>query len=173
MRIENDAMGSIEVPENSYYGAQTARSLIHFPIGQDMPKGLIKAFAELKKCAAKVNCDLKKLDQKLANWIIESADEIIAHKHTKEFPLSIWQTGSGTQTNMNINEVISNLVSKKAGTPLGSKTPVHPNDHVNMSQSSNDTFPTAMHMAAVGEISSKLLPALTKMTSELKKSKRV
>ncbi len=149
MRIESDSMGTIEVPNNVYWGAQTARSLIHFNIGIDvMPPELIWAFGVLKKAAALVNNDLGKLPQDKTDLIVQAADEVIAGKLNDQFPLRIWQTGSGTQTNMNANEVISNRAIEIAGGKLGSKKPIHPNDHVNMSQSSNDTFPTAMHIAA-------------------------
>src|SRR3989344_2211524 len=148
-RKETDSMGSVEVPMNVYYGAQTQRSLQHFSIGEDtMPKPLIRAFGILKKACARVNVRLKKLDQKKGGLIERAADEIIAGKLDDQFPLHIWQTGSGTQTNMNVNEVIANRAIQLAKGVLGSKTPIHPNDHVNMSQSSNDTFPTAMYIAA-------------------------
>ena len=146
-RIESDSMGKIEVPNDRYYGAQTARSLIHFDIGRDtMPPELIRAFGILKKAAALVNQDLGKLPADKARLITQAADEVIAGKLDEHFPLRIWQTGSGTQTNMNANEVISNRAIEIAGGAMGSKKPVHPNDDVNMSRSlSNDTFPTAMH----------------------------
>ena len=143
-RIESDSMGKIEVPADRYYGAQTARSLIHFDIGTDtMPPELIRAFGILKKAAALVNQDLGKLSPDKAKLIVQAADEVIAGKLNGHFPLRIWQTGSGTQTNMNANEVISNRAIEIAGGVMGSKKPIHPNDDVNMSQSSNDTFPTA------------------------------
>src|SRR5215472_19380015 len=146
MRIESDSMGQIEVPSNVYWGAQTQRSLQHFNIGRDtMPPELIKAFGVLKKACAQVNQDLGKLPADKAQLIIQAADEVIAGKLNDQFPLRIWQTGSGTQTNMNVNEVISNRAIEIAGGKMGSKTPIHPNDHVNMSQSSNDTFPAAMY----------------------------
>ena len=142
MRIESDSMGTIEVPSNVYWGAQTARSLMHFDIGRDvMPPELIHAFGVLKKAAALVNQELGKLPPEKARLIAQAADEVIAGKLDDQFPLRIWQTGSGTQTNMNANEVISNRAIELAGGVLGSKNPIHPNDHVNMSQSSNDTFP--------------------------------
>ena len=141
-RIESDSMGKIEVPNDRYYGAQTARSLIHFNIGTDkMPPELIRAFGILKKAAALVNQDLGKLSAEKAKLIVQAADEVIAGWLDEHFPLRIWQTGSGTQTNMNANEVISNRAIEIAGGVMGSKTPIHPNDDVNMSQSSNDTFP--------------------------------
>src|SRR5712675_3573319 len=152
-------MGKIEVPANVYWGAQTQRSLHHFDIGRDvMPPELIHAFGILKKACALVNQDLGKLSPDLARLIVQAADEVVAGKLDDQFPLRIWQTGSGTQTNMNMNEVISNRAIEIAGGQMGSKKPVHPNDHVNMSQSSNDTFPAAMHIAAIGELEDRLLP---------------
>jgi fumarate hydratase class II len=168
-RIETDSMGPIEVPADRYYGAQTARSLIHFPIGEDrMPPALIRAFGILKKACAQVNQDLGKLPADKASLVIRAADEVIEGKLPGEFPLSVWQTGSGTQTNMNVNEVISNRAIELAGGERGSKKPIHPNDHVNMSQSSNDTFPTAMHIAAATEVKEKLLPALGRLRDALR-----
>jgi fumarate hydratase class II len=164
VRIESDSMGKIEVPNDRYYGAQTARSLIHFDIGLDkMPPSLIRAFGILKKAAALVNQDLKKLSPEKARLIVQAADEVIAGKLDEHFPLRIWQTGSGTQTNMNANEVISNRAIEIAGGMMGSKKPIHPNDDVNMSQSSNDTFPTAMHIAAVTRLAEGLIPAVVKL----------
>jgi fumarate hydratase, class II len=161
-RTETDSMGSIEVPSDRYYGAQTARSLIHFNIGFDtMPREMIWAFGILKKACAQVNHDLGKLPAEKAQLIAQAADEVIAGTLDEHFPLRIWQTGSGTQTNMNANEVISNRAIELAGGQLGSKKPIHPNDHVNMSQSSNDTFPAAMHIAAVKEVTQRLIPAVT------------
>ena len=152
-------MGEIEVPADRYWGAQTARSLHHFAIGDDvMPRPLIRAFGILKEASAQVNADLGKLDPHLAELIVAAAREVADGKLDDQFPLRVWQTGSGTQTNMNANEVISNRAIELAGGVLGSKKPVHPNDHVNMSQSSNDTFPTAMHIAAVEELVHRLLP---------------
>jgi fumarate hydratase, class II len=160
-RTESDSMGAIEVPSDRYYGAQTARSLIHFNIGRDtMPPELIRAFGILKKAAAMVNQDLGKLPPEKSKLIIQAADEVIAGKLDEHFPLRIWQTGSGTQTNMNANEVISNRAIEIAGGVMGSKKPIHPNDDVNMSQSSNDTFPTAMNIAAATQVKEKLLPAV-------------
>jgi len=160
-RTESDSMGNIEVAADSYWGAQTERSLHHFDIGEDrMPPELIRAFGILKRSAALVNQDLGKLDQEKAALIVKAADEVIAGKWNDQFPLRIWQTGSGTQTNMNANEVISNRAIELAGGVLGSKKPIHPNDHVNMSQSSNDTFPTAMHIAAASVVRERLLPAV-------------
>ena len=160
-RIESDSMGKIEVPANVYWGAQTQRSLIHFNIGRDtMPPELIRAFGILKKACALVNQDLGKLSAEKAKLIVQAADEVIAGKLNDQFPLRIWQTGSGTQTNMNVNEVISNRAIEIAGGEMGSKKPVHPNDDVNMSQSSNDTFPTAMHIAAAERVKRALIPAI-------------
>ncbi|MFT7002844.1 MAG: fumarate hydratase class II [Sulfurimonas sp.] len=172
-RVESDSFGELKVPSDMYYGAQSARSLINFPIGiETMPKPLIKALAIVKLSAAQVNMDLGVLDAKIGNAIIDAANEIVDGKLDENFPLSIWQTGSGTQTNMNINEVISNRAIEILGGVIGSKDPVHPNDHCNMGQSSNDVFPTAMHIASVLEITHKLLPALKHMYAELdKKSK--
>lgn len=167
-RVESDSMGQIEVPSGVYYGAQTARSLVHFAIGADlMPRPLIRAFGILKKAAALVNHELGKLPEKEARLVVQAADEVIEGKLDAHFPLRIWQTGSGTQTNMNSNEVISNRAIEIAGGVLGSKKPVHPNDHVNMSQSSNDTFPTAMHIAAVEQIVHRLLPAVRSLRGSL------
>src|SRR5579885_1446803 len=160
-RTESDSMGKIEVPTDRYYGAQTARSLIHFAIGKDtMPPELIRAFGILKKAAALVNQDLGKLSNDKAKLIAEAADEVISGKLNDHFPLRIWQTGSGTQTNMNVNEVISNRAIEIARGEMGSKKPIHPNDHVNMSQSSNDTFPAAMHIAAADRVKNALIPAV-------------
>jgi len=167
-RIESDSMGEIEVPNDRYYGAQTARSLIHFDIGREtMPPELIRAFGVLKKAAALVNKDLGKLSPEKAKLIVQAADEVIAGKLDEHFPLHIWQTGSGTQTNMNANEVISNRAIEIAGGALGSKKPIHPNDDVNMSQSSNDTFPTAMHIAAASRVAEALIPAVERLRDAL------
>lgn len=161
MRRETDSMGPVDVPDGSYYGAQTARSLHYFAIGNEkMPPSLISAFGLLKRAAAEVNASLGLLSAEKAGWIIEAAQEVWEGKLDTHFPLNIWQTGSGTQTNMNANEVISNRAIEIAGGILGSKNPVHPNDHVNCSQSSNDTFPTAMYIAAAEQIVKKLLPSL-------------
>src|SRR5262249_14268221 len=178
VRIEEDSMGKIDVPADRYYGAQTARSLIHFAIGEDrMPRSIIRAFGILKKASALVNSDLglfkRKKDTdidpaKKVALVSQAADEVIAGKLDDHFPLRIWQTGSGTQTNMNVNEVIANRAIELAGGKLGSKSPVHPNDDVNMSQSSNDTFPTAMHIAAAEEIVHKLIPSATALRDALK-----
>jgi fumarate hydratase class II len=167
-RTESDSMGKIDVPADRYYGAQTARSLIHFAIGKDtMPPQLIRAFGVLKKAAALVNEDLGKLPADKTALITQAADEVIAGKLNEHFPLRIWQTGSGTQTNMNVNEVISNRAIEISGGTMGSKKPIHPNDDVNMSQSSNDTFPAAMHIAAATETRQKLLPAVKKLRDAL------
>lgn len=167
-RIESDSMGKIDVPADVYWGAQTERSLHHFAIGDDrMPKELIRAFAILKKAAAISNCELGLLSEDKMKLIVAAADEIIAGKLNNQFPLSVWQTGSGTQTNMNVNEVISNRAIEMAGGELGSKKPIHPNDDVNRSQSSNDTFPSAMHIAAAEGIIRKLIPAIQELRSAL------
>ena len=170
-RVESDSMGEIHVPESSLWGAQTQRSLINFNIGADlMPKAVIRAFGILKKAAAHTNHKLGKLNGNLSELIMQAADEVISGALDDHFPLKVWQTGSGTQSNMNCNEVIANKAIQISGGIVGSKSPVHPNDHVNMSQSSNDTFPTAMHIAIamemheceqnyriLGEISDKML----------------
>jgi fumarate hydratase class II len=169
-RIETDTMGEIKVPKDKYYGAQTARSLMNFKIGgEKMPKELIRAFGILKKAAALTNLELGILPKEKSDLIAKAADEIIAGKLSEQFPLVVWQTGSGTQTNMNVNEVISNRAIEIAGGKMGSKKPIHPNDDVNKAQSSNDTFPTAMHIAAVEEIYSNLIPMVTKLRDALDK----
>jgi fumarate hydratase class II len=168
VRIESDTMGEIEVPSDHYWGAQTERSLHHFAIGHDtMPPALIRAFGVLKLASARVNETLGKLDGEKARLIERAAQEVIDGALDGEFPLRIWQTGSGTQTNMNVNEVISNRAIELAGGERGTKKPVHPNDDVNMSQSSNDTFPTAMHIAAVMEITGRLSPAVQRLRDAL------
>lgn len=167
-RIEKDTMGEIEVPTDKYYGAQTARSLMNFKIGGDrFPRELIRALGILKKAAALTNKELGTLPADKADLIIKAADEVIEGKLDEHFPLVVWQTGSGTQTNMNANEVISNRSIEIAGGEMGSKKPIHPNDDVNKAQSSNDTFPTAMHIAAVEEIHRKLIPMITKLRDAL------
>jgi fumarate hydratase class II len=167
-RTETDSMGGIEVPSERYWGAQTQRSLHHFAIGDDrMPEAVIRAMGILKKAAALVNEELGKLPPDKAKLIVQAADEVIAGEHAEEFPLSVWQTGSGTQTNMNVNEVISNRAIELAGGARGSKDPVHPNDDVNMSQSSNDTFPTAMHIAAAEAVVRDLLPSVMRLRDAL------
>ena len=169
-RIETDSMGEIEVPSNLYYGAQTARSLIHFDIGvETMPRELIRGMGILKKASALVNADLGLMSEKIKSLISKAADEVIEGKLDDHFPLRVWQTGSGTQSNMNTNEVIANRGIELAGGIIGSKDPVHPNDHVNMGQSSNDTFPTAMHIAAVERIRNTLIPSLKTLADSFKK----
>jgi len=168
MRIERDTMGEIEVPSTAYYGAQTARSLIHFAIGQErMPREVIQGMAILKKAAAMVNADLGVLSAVTRDLIVRACDEVVEGKLFDHFPLSVWQTGSGTQTNMNVNEVVANRAIEMAGGVLGSKKPVHPNDDVNKSQSSNDTFPTAMHIATGIAVTDHLLPAITALRDTL------
>ncbi len=168
VRIETDTMGELEVPSDRYYGCQTARSLINFDIGDDtMPRGVIRAFGILKQAAAKVNADLGQLDSKVSKLIIAAAEEVINGELDGHFPLRVWQTGSGTQSNMNTNEVIANRAIEMAGGVLGSKSPVHPNDHVNRAQSSNDTFPTAMHIASAEAITTNLLPNLVALKDAL------
>ena len=173
-RRETDSMGEIEVPANHYWGAQTARSLIHFAIGDDrMPKQVYHAYGYVKKAAALVNAAAGRLDQHVADAVSEVADEVIAGKLDSEFPLFVWQTGSGTQSNMNVNEVISNRAIQLLGGELGSKMPVHPNDHVNMAQSSNDTFPTAMHIASVLEVKRYLLPRVDALAAAIEDKARL
>lgn len=160
-RIEKDSMGAIEVEEGKYWGAQSQRSLRNFRIGDErMPREVIRAFGIVKKACAFANRDLGILEPRLADLIAEAAGEVVDGKLDDHFPLVVWQTGSGTQTNMNANEVIANRAAEKARRPLGGKDPVHPNDHVNMSQSSNDTFPTAMHVSAAESVYNRLIPAL-------------
>ncbi len=172
-RVESDTMGTIEVASDRYWGAQTQRSLKYFAIGDDtMPAVLIRAFGILKRAAAEVNCDLGLLKPEVAELIVKAADEVIQNQLDDHFPLRIWQTGSGTQTNMNSNEVISNRAIQLAGGEMGSKKPVHPNDHVNMSQSSNDTFPTGMHIAAVETLRHQLVPAVTQLRDVLKRKQQ-
>src|SRR5690554_6697924 len=167
-RTETDTMGPIEVPNEKYYGAQTARSLMNFDIGgEKMPLEIVRAFGILKKAAAITNTKLGLMEKATRDLIIAAADEVTAGKLDDHFPLVVWQTGSGTQSNMNVNEVISNRAIEMAGGEMGSKKPVHPNDHVNMSQSSNDTYPTAMHIACAEEIHHRLLPALQKLRNAL------
>ena len=168
MRVESDTMGTINVPADKYYGAQTARSLANFAIGEEkMPREVITAFGILKKAAALANHKLGLMDEKTRDLIVAAADEVIAGKLGAHFPLVVWQTGSGTQSNMNVNEVISNRAIEMAGGTMGSKKPVHPNDHVNMSQSSNDTFPTAMHIAAVEALEGYLFARVTLLRDTL------
>src|SRR5207248_11601812 len=160
-RMEKDTIGPIEVPADRLWGAQKQRSLTNFKIGTEkMPPQLIRALAQVKRAAAQVNLDLKALDAKKAKAIIEAADEVIAGKHDGEFPLAVWQTGSGTQTNLNMNEVLANRASEVLGGPRGEGRLVHPNDDVNKGQSSNDVFPTAMHVAAVPAVVDQVIPSL-------------
>jgi fumarate hydratase class II len=167
-RTETDSMGPIEVDAERYWGAQTERSLHHFSIGRDhMPAAVIRGMAILKKAAALVNHDLGKLPDEETRLVVAAADEVLAGRLDDHFPLFVWQTGSGTQTNMNVNEVISNRAIELAGGKKGSKAPIHPNDHVNMSQSSNDTFPTAMHIAAAEEIVHRLVPSVRALRDAL------
>ena len=169
-RIETDSMGEIKVPTSKYYGAQTARSLMNFKIGgEKFPRELIRALGILKKAAALTNRELGILTVEKADLIVKAADEVIEGKLDDHFPLVVWQTGSGTQTNMNANEVISNRAIQLSGGQMGSKKPIHPNDDVNKAQSSNDTFPTAMHIAAVEEIHRRLIPMVTKLRDALAK----
>src|SRR2546426_4276402 len=161
MRSETDSLGVVEVPGDKLGGAQTQRSLQHFSIGKDLiPRELITAYAILKKAAAAANHASKRLEGHRYKLIVQTCDEILAGQHHDMFPLHVWMTGSGTQFNMNVNEVISNRCCQLAGTPLGSKAPVHPNDHVNMAQSSNDTFPSAMYIAAAVNVKQRLIPAV-------------
>lgn len=167
-RIESDSMGEMQVPADKYWGAQTERSILHFAIGNDrMPKEVIHAFGILKKAAAIANYELGLMKKEVMELIVKAAEEVIAGKWDDQFPLSVWQTGSGTQTNMNVNEVISNRAIEIATGKIGGKSPVHPNDHVNQSQSSNDTFPTAMHIAAVQSIVDDLLPSIKALRDDL------
>ncbi|MCG6144320.1 class II fumarate hydratase [Leptospira bandrabouensis] len=172
-RIETDSMGEIAVENTRYWGAQTERSLHHFHIGNDrFPREMIRAFGILKKCAAITNHELGILSKEKTNLIVKAADEVIEGKLDDHFPLVVWQTGSGTQTNMNVNEVISNRAIEMAGGVLGSKTPIHPNDDVNKAQSSNDTFPTAMHIACAEQLVHKLTPALQTLHDTLEKKSK-
>jgi len=167
-RQESDSLGVVQVPADKLWGPQTQRSLEHFSIGQDlMPREMITAYAILKKAAATANYTSKRLDDERYKLIVQTCDEILAGEHQDMFPLHVWMTGSGTQFNMNVNEVISNRCCQLAGTPLGSKTPVHPNDHVNMAQSSNDSFPSAMHIAAAINVQRRLIPAVAALRNTL------
>src|SRR5450432_4417373 len=162
VRKETDSLGEVDVPADKLWGAQTQRSLEHFSIGKDLiPREMITAYATLKKASANANYASKRLDQERHDLIVQVCDEILAGQHHDMFPLHVWMTGSGTQFNMNVNEVISNRCSQLAGTALGSHAPVHPNDHVNMAQSSNDTFPSAMCIAAAVNVKQRLIPAVT------------
>ncbi|MFM9072622.1 MAG: class II fumarate hydratase [Cyanobium sp.] len=166
-RVETDSLGPVEVPAHHYWGAQTQRSLQLFPFGEKMPLAIVHAFGHLKAACAEVNAAVGKLDPALASVIVAAAEEVGSGALDPEFPLKVWQTGSGTQTNMNVNEVIANRSIEAMGGALGSKSPVHPNDHVNLSQSSNDTFPTAMHLATSIALERKLLPALEALIASL------
>jgi fumarate hydratase class II len=166
-RQETDSMGAVAVPADHYWGAQTQRSIGNFPFGQRMPLAIVHAFGELKAACAEANRDLGKLDPALCAAIVAAADEVAAGALDQEFPLKVWQTGSGTQSNMNANEVIANRAIEALGGVMGSKSPVHPNDHVNLSQSSNDTFPAAMHIAVVLELEQTLLPAVEQLAAAL------
>ena len=169
-RTETDSMGEIDVPANRYYGAQTARSLIYFDIGTEtMPREIIRGMGILKKASAMVNAELGLLPENIKDLICQAADEVIEGKLDDHFPLRVWQTGSGTQSNMNSNEVIANRAIEIAGGTIGSKDPVHPNDHVNKGQSSNDTFPTAMHIAAVERIRDALIPSISTLADSFRK----
>ena len=168
VRKETDSLGEVSVPADKLWGAQTQRSLEHFSIGKDLiPREMITAYAILKKAAANANHDGKRLDDTAHKLIVQVCDEILAGQHHDMFPLHVWMTGSGTQFNMNVNEVISNRCCQLAGTPLGSKTPVHPNDHVNMAQSSNDSFPSAMYIASAIAVTKNLIPAVTALRDSL------
>lgn len=172
-RMESDTLGDVRVPNDAYYGAQTARSMVNFSIGtESIPLDVIRAFGMLKKAAATVNRDLGLLSDEKAAWIVQAAEEIIEGRWDDQFPLKVWQTGSGTQTNMNVNEVIANRAIELAGGTRGSKDPVHPNDDVNKCQSSNDTFPTAMHMAAVAALRRLLIPSLEALRESLERKRR-
>src|ERR1700724_1724523 len=173
MRTETDSFGPIEVPPDRYWGAQTERSRQNFRIGQDrMPIDIIHALGVVKLAAAETNRELGLIDQRRARAIIRAAREVIDGKLDDQFPLVVWQTGSGTQTNMNLNEVIANRANELLGGKRGAKAPVHPNDHVNMSQSSNDSFPTAMHIAAAMRITADLIPALGELLGALRKKEK-
>ena len=167
-RTETDSLGPVEVPEHAYWGAQTQRSLINFAIGEErMPLAVLRALALIKKAAARVNNRIGDLPQDIARLIEQAADEILAGQHDDQFPLVVWQTGSGTQSNMNVNEVIAGRANELAGGARGGKSPVHPNDHVNRAQSSNDSFPTAMHIATVSAVQQDLLPAIAELSGGL------
>ncbi|SVD46368.1 uncharacterized protein METZ01_LOCUS399222, partial [marine metagenome] len=171
-RIEKDTLGEVNVPNDKFWGAQTQRSLNNFEISDTMPFEIIKAFAIQKKAAAISNVAIEKLDKKLGEKIIEVCDEIIEGKLNDQFPLSVWQTGSGTQTNMNLNEVIANKANKILGKKLGSYQPIHPNDHCNLGQSSNDSFPSAIHIAIAMETNEKLKPTLKELIISLEKKEK-
>ena len=161
-RIEHDTMGDVEVPSEALWGAQTQRSIQNFKIGHEhLPRPMIQAMGLVKKAAAMTNAELKQIPAELANYIVDAANEVISGQWDSQFPLVVWQTGSGTQSNMNCNEVIANIANQKLGNPLGSQKPVHPNDHVNRAQSTNDSFPTAIHVAAALHINELLIPRLS------------
>ncbi len=167
-RLETDSLGTVEVPADKLWGAQTQRSLEHFSIGKDLiPREMVTAYAVLKRSAAIAITRRGRLDDKVHGLIVKVCDEILAGQHHDMFPLHVWMTGSGTQFNMNVNEVVSNRCCQLAGTVLGSKVPVHPNDHVNMSQSSNDSFPSAMYIAAATNVTGRLVPAVTALRTRL------
>ncbi|MBV6573549.1 class II fumarate hydratase, partial [Acinetobacter baumannii] len=169
-RIEHDTMGEIEVPNEALWGAQTQRSLQNFKIGQErLPRAMIRAMGLVKKAAAITNAELGQLPQDLSQYIVGAAEEVIAGKWDSQFPLVVWQTGSGTQSNMNCNEVIANIANQKLGQALGAQKPVHPNDHVNRAQSTNDSFPTAIHVAASLQINELLIPAVEQLKATLQK----
>ena len=171
-RMEHDSMGEIAVSNDALWGAQTQRSLLHFAISTErMPQALLYALASTKRAAAHVNSELGLLDTAIANAIVQAADEVLAGQHAHAFPLSIWQTGSGTQTNMNMNEVLANRASEILGGQRGMDRLVHPNDHVNMGQSSNDTYPTAMHIACAEEVARSLMPASSPASSAAKSAR--
>jgi fumarate hydratase class II len=173
VRVESDSMGEVQIPADKLCGAQTQRSLEHFSIGKDLiPREMITAYATLKKAAAIANRDGKRLDDQRSRLILQGCDEILAGQHQDMFPLHVWMTGSGTQFNTNVNEVISNRCCRLAGTPLGSHTPVHPNDHVNMAQSSNDTFPSAMCIAAAVNVKKRLIPAVAALRNAIAEKAR-
>ena len=172
LRIERDSLGSVEVPADHYWGAQTQRSLHFFPFGQRMPLAMVRAFGELKAACAEANRDLGKLDPQRCQAIVTAAEEVASGALAEEFPLKVWQTGSGTQTNMNANEVIANRAIEALGGVLGSKDPIHPNDHVNLSQSSNDTFPAAMHVAVALELQRQLIPSIEALRGALEARSR-
>ncbi|HEX7514450.1 MAG TPA: lyase family protein, partial [archaeon] len=171
-RIEKDSLGEVKVPAHKLWGAQTQRSLEHFSIGDLMPREMIESYAILKKAAAVVNFQLGQLTEEREDLIIQVCNEILAGQHQDQFPLHVWMTGSGTHFNMNVNEVISNRCSQLTGNPLGSKIPVHPNDHVNRSQSSNDSFPSAMHIATVKAINQRLIPSVRHLRDSLQDKAR-
>ena len=167
-RIEHDTMGEVEVPSEALWGAQTQRSFQNFKIGSErLPRPMIRAMGLVKKAAALTNAELNQIPQELAQYIVGAADEVIAGQWDSQFPLVVWQTGSGTQSNMNCNEVIANIANQKLGNPLGAQKPVHPNDHVNRAQSTNDSFPTAIHVAASIQINELLIPAVTQLRDTL------